>query len=70
MRLKPDEWKSGDILWLVDAVGEGRIVEAMLKRLVATEWKGREARMRVRAPDGTFRVGLITPALREFNQVR
>ena len=23
MRLRPDEWKSGDILWLIEAVGEG-----------------------------------------------
>jgi hypothetical protein len=23
IRLRPDEWKSGDILWLVDAIGDG-----------------------------------------------
>jgi cytolysin-activating lysine-acyltransferase len=62
VRLKPEEWKSGDILWLVDAVGDGRVIEAMLKRLVATEWKGREARMRARTKDGTFKVGVITAA--------
>lgn len=68
VRLKPDEWKSGDILWLVEAVGEGRVVEAMLKRLVATEWKGREARMRARTNDGTFKVGVITSASRDVGQ--
>lgn len=62
VRLKPDEWRSGNILWLVDAVGEGSIVEAMIKRLVATEWKGREARMRARTNDGSFKVGIITSA--------
>jgi hemolysin-activating ACP:hemolysin acyltransferase len=60
VRLQPAEWKSGDILWLIDALGEPRIIEAMLKRLVQTEWKGRDARMRARTKDGTFKVGLIS----------
>ena len=60
VRLKAEEWKGGDILWLVEAIGDPRIIEAMLKRLVATEWKGREARMRARTKDGTFKVGVIS----------
>ena len=26
MRLRPDEWKSGEILWLIEAVGDGRVM--------------------------------------------
>lgn len=68
IRLKPEEWKSGDILWLVDAIGEPRIIEVMLKRLVQTEWKGRDARMRARTKDGTFKVGVISPVSNTTSQ--
>jgi hemolysin-activating ACP:hemolysin acyltransferase len=47
IRLRPDEWKSGNILWLVDAVGDGRIVPALLKQLGETVWKTAEIKMRV-----------------------
>jgi hemolysin-activating ACP:hemolysin acyltransferase len=44
IRLRPDEWRSGDILWLVDALGDGRIVTPLLKRLGESVWKGREVK--------------------------
>ena len=33
IRLRPDEWTSGDILWLVHAAGEPRFVRHVLKQL-------------------------------------
>src|SRR4029079_4132083 len=30
IRLRPDEWKSGDILWLIEAVGDGRLLSNFL----------------------------------------
>jgi hemolysin-activating ACP:hemolysin acyltransferase len=62
LRLRPNEWKSGDILWLMDAVGEPKIVDAMLRNLVQTSWKGRIVRIRANGSDGTFKVGTIAAA--------
>ena len=65
IRLKMEEWKSGDIPWLVEAAGEPRVIEEMLKRLVHGPWAGRKVKMRARTKDGEFKVGLITMAKTE-----
>jgi hemolysin-activating ACP:hemolysin acyltransferase len=57
IRLRPDEWRSGGILWLVDAVGDGRVIASILKKLGETVWKGREVKVRRRAQDGKLAVG-------------
>ena len=56
IRLRPDEWKSGDILWLVDAVGDQRAVPQLLKQLLETSFKGREAKVRAAGEDGKIAV--------------
>jgi len=55
VRLAPNEWKSGDILWLVEAVGDGRVVNALVKQLQSTVWKDRSVKMRVRE-EGSIRI--------------
>lgn len=62
IRLRPDEWRSGDILWLVDVVGDPLVVPKLRKQLVETVFKGREAKMRVRADNGNVRVQRISAA--------
>ena len=57
LRLKAEEWRSGDNLWVIEAVGEPQLVQALLKRLLATAAKGRPIKMRTRARDGSMRVG-------------
>jgi hemolysin-activating ACP:hemolysin acyltransferase len=52
IRLRPDEWKSGEILWLVDAVGDARVVTAVLKQLNEGALKGKQVKMRARGQDG------------------
>jgi hemolysin-activating ACP:hemolysin acyltransferase len=52
IRLRPDEWQSGDILWLVDAVGDPRVVPQLLKQLLETSFKGREAKVRAAGENG------------------
>jgi hemolysin-activating ACP:hemolysin acyltransferase len=48
LRLRPDEWKSGDILWLIEAVGDGRLLSNFLKNLQEKAFKSREVRVRLR----------------------
>jgi hemolysin-activating ACP:hemolysin acyltransferase len=52
MRLRPDEWRSGDVLWLIEAVGDPRAVPQLLKQLVETTFKGREVKMRAPGENG------------------
>lgn len=62
IRLRPDEWRSGDILWVVDAIGERRVVGAMLKRLRERQWQGRAVKIRTRGPDGKPEVKVLEAA--------
>jgi len=59
IRLRPDEWQSGDILWLVDAVGDPRVVPQLLKQLQETAFKGREAKVRAAGKDKKITVGRL-----------
>jgi hemolysin-activating ACP:hemolysin acyltransferase len=61
VRLAADEWQSGDILWIVDAVGHPEIVPAFLEEFVATHFPGQHPKMRLMGKDGfakTLFVGL------------
>lgn len=46
VRLRPDEWTSGDHLWLIDAVGAPEAVQAMVKRLGPSVFKGKPYKLR------------------------
>src|SRR5262245_39559666 len=59
IRLRPDEWTSGDILWLVHAAGEPRFVRAVLKQLNETVFKGREGKSRGFGKEGKPAVRLL-----------
>jgi|SoiMethySBSTD1v2_1073268.scaffolds.fasta_scaffold259772_2 cytolysin-activating lysine-acyltransferase len=61
MRLKPEEWASGDIHWLVEAVGDNRVIGPMLKGLAEREWKGKQVKVRARNEKGERVVKTIEP---------
>jgi hemolysin-activating ACP:hemolysin acyltransferase len=52
LRLAPDEWKSGDILWVTHAVGEPRFLRQLLRKLAETTFKGREVKVFGRDKEG------------------
>jgi hemolysin-activating ACP:hemolysin acyltransferase len=52
IRLTPEEWKSGDIVWVVASAGEGRVLSEMLKQLSKREWTGKDVKIVVRPKDG------------------
>lgn len=58
--LKPEDWKSGDILWVVEAVGDPKILQAMLQRTSQNEWQGRPANLRIRDKDGVVKAGVLS----------
>lgn len=52
IRLRPHEWKSGNIAWLVDAIGEPRAIGALLKQLRTDVLRGNAIKLRVRDAGG------------------
>ena len=47
-KLQAGDWKSGNIIWIMAAVGDSRTVNAMVKRLREKTWKGRLVKARAR----------------------
>jgi cytolysin-activating lysine-acyltransferase len=56
MLLRPREWRSGDILWLVEVIGDARVLPQLLTRLSESTFKGREVKVRRRGTDGKVTV--------------
>jgi hemolysin-activating ACP:hemolysin acyltransferase len=67
IRLRPDEWTSGDIIWLVDIVGDQQGISGALTVLAVSAFKDRAAKITVREETGSVRVetlkALMTAAL-------
>lgn len=59
IKLKPDEWRSGEHTWIIEAIGDGNAVGATLQHLKQNELKDRVVRMRVRGKDGKTTVGRL-----------
>ena len=62
IRLDPTEWKSGEIVWVVASVGDGRVLGEMFKQLSKREWVGREVKIVVRPQDGKPTVAMFATA--------
>ncbi len=45
MRLQPNEWRSGDIFWIVDAVGDPNMVRNLIGELARSAFGGKQFRM-------------------------
>jgi hemolysin-activating ACP:hemolysin acyltransferase len=56
VQLTPDEWSRGDSLWLIDAVGDPKVIQAMLKTLKEKQWDGRVVRFKIRDASGHFKI--------------
>lgn len=52
IRLKPQEWKSGDIAWVVVAEGEQRATAALLQQIKERLFKDATLKARVMGPNG------------------
>lgn len=62
IRLDPAEWKSGDNLWLIDVIGDARVVPILLKRLQNSTFKNKKVKLRTRDKDGKLVVSMLRPA--------
>lgn len=57
--LAPKEWRSGDVPWIVDAIGERRAIGTLLRQLIETVFKDQPPKMRTTGADGKPKVGRI-----------
>jgi cytolysin-activating lysine-acyltransferase len=62
VRLRPDEWKSGEQLWLIEAAGDARILNGLLRQLSDAVFKGKDVRVRARGAQGKPTVQLLQAA--------
>jgi cytolysin-activating lysine-acyltransferase len=52
VRLRPNQWASGNIPWLIAVAGDRRAIPKFLERLKEAEFKGQEVKMRASAGEG------------------
>ncbi|UFZ02670.1 toxin-activating lysine-acyltransferase [Bradyrhizobium ontarionense] len=57
LRLKPDEWRSGDIPWIMHAAGDVKVLAGLVRSLPQAALRDRQPKMRVRGADGKISVG-------------
>jgi cytolysin-activating lysine-acyltransferase len=50
LRLAPQEWKSGDIPWVISGAGDEKALKGMIEQLRSSVFKDREVKMRVAEP--------------------
>lgn len=54
--IKPNEWASGDIVWIIAAAGDPRAIPKLLKQLNDTDFKDRPVKLRVKGTDGKSKI--------------
>ena len=64
VQLQSNEWRSGDVPWLILTVGDQRMVNELIAQLQKTSCKGRTIKTRTKSPDGrvTVREIQVRPA--------
>ncbi|MBX9925651.1 MAG: toxin-activating lysine-acyltransferase [Hyphomicrobiaceae bacterium] len=61
LALKRGEISGGDIIWIVDVLGDGVAVQSLIDQLGSTKWKGRIVRARAIGPEKTVEVRTLGP---------
>ncbi|MCL4765124.1 MAG: toxin-activating lysine-acyltransferase [Hyphomicrobiaceae bacterium] len=60
--LRPSQWASGDILWLMAVAGDRRAAPRFIQNLRETEFKGKPVKLRTRDADGKVQLRVLEPA--------
>jgi hemolysin-activating ACP:hemolysin acyltransferase len=59
LALKATDWKTGDNVWVVEALGDQRVIGSIMSHLQQGTWKGRSVKMRSKAQDGKIGVHVV-----------
>lgn len=61
LRLEAGDWKSGDQPWIIEAIGETRVVNELVAQVARRNFKGKPAKLRAVSPEGKLGVALLGP---------
>ena len=59
LQLKPEDWKSGDIPWLIDIVGAPEVARILVAQVSRSAFSGQDMKMRVKTKDGVVEVKTV-----------
>ena len=59
LKLTADEWTSGDIIWLIETVGDPRALKELLKSFRDGLTNGRDVKLRVTSPEGKVAISTL-----------
>jgi cytolysin-activating lysine-acyltransferase len=59
IRLRPDEWRSGDQFWVIAAIGEPKVLGGLLQQLQKAAFGDRSVKIRTAGEDGKVTVKMI-----------
>jgi hemolysin-activating ACP:hemolysin acyltransferase len=68
LRLQPQDWKSGDQPWVIEAIGDPKIINDLIGKLAERHFTNRPAKIRAYLPDGRVAVGRLEPKAAETTQ--
>jgi hemolysin-activating ACP:hemolysin acyltransferase len=68
IRLRPDEWKSGEILWIIDAAGEPRAMAGALAELAQTQFMGKSVKLVITDNNGKLHIEYLHALLARVAQ--
>lgn len=63
-RLEPKDWRSGDIPWIIAAIGDKRALSALMDQVIKQRFPKTPPKMRVRDKDGKAKVGHVNTSAR------
>ena len=66
IRLHPNEWRSGDAIWIIDAVGEPKAVQQCIEALTKTVLQGKHVKMLSTSEADKFLAGRKEPKRRDL----
>ncbi len=52
VKLRPDEWRSGEINWLIEVIGDQQIMAGLYNKLKSDVFKGQKFKVRAQDKDG------------------
>lgn len=63
--LKRQDWRSGDIPWVIMALGDQKVLGGLIQNLANTVFKDKPAKIRARGKDGKVIVGKLDASARK-----
>lgn len=60
VKLTAADWTSGDIPWIIEAVGEQRFIAPLLQNLMQNNFKGKQVKYRRRGEDGQIELAELS----------